>query len=170
MQLSFLLLFSILLKTASSQIFCSDFLKRENHTFYPLRHCQRSNKTQIGVRNVNSLEKCAQYAQNSRALAFNFGRKAVERLKGKEPLNYFEVVAAKEAKKSIYIHEIISLAIIFVSISDNKTSIYQNATLPDNEPYFNCQIMSCPEFGNFSEMINDTRYDYYSLYANPARK
>lgn len=30
--------------------------------------------------------------------------------------------------------------------------------------------MSCPEYGNFSEMINDTRYDYYSLYANPARK
>lgn len=102
MQPSFLLLLSILFRTTSSQLFCSNFEKRENHTFYPLKHCQRSNKSQIGAKNVNSLEKCAQYAQNNHALAFNYG-KIVEQLKGKEPLNYFDVAAAKEAKKSIYI-------------------------------------------------------------------
>lgn len=99
MRLSLLLLLAIF-RIVSSQTFCSDFVKRENHTFYPLRHCQRSNKTQIGAINVNSLEKCAQYARNNRALAFNYGSKTVEQLKGKEPRNYFDVAAAKEAKKS----------------------------------------------------------------------
>lgn len=30
--------------------------------------------------------------------------------------------------------------------------------------YYNCQILPCPELIN--SLINDTRYDYYSIYAN----
>jgi hypothetical protein len=36
--------------------------------------------------------------------------------------------------------------------------------------YFSCEILDCPEFSNFSSLINDTRFDYYSLYAKNLRK
>lgn len=37
----------------------------------------------------------------------------------------------------------------------------------DTEEFFNCELLACPEFSNFSHIINDTRFDYYSLYAIP---
>uniref|UniRef100_A0A1B0CL12 Putative c-type lectin n=1 Tax=Lutzomyia longipalpis TaxID=7200 RepID=A0A1B0CL12_LUTLO len=39
--------------------------------------------------------------------------------------------------------------------------------IEQSEEYYNCQVLACPELKNFSSMINDTRFDYYSLYANP---
>lgn len=33
------------------------------------------------------------------------------------------------------------------------------------EEFFNCELLACPEFQNFSHIVNDTRFDYYSLYA-----
>lgn len=38
----------------------------------------------------------------------------------------------------------------------------------EQEELFNCEILDCPEFKNFSSMVNDTRYDYYSLYSRPS--
>lgn len=39
-----------------------------------------------------------------------------------------------------------------------------------DEKFYNCEALSCPEYRNFSTIINDTRFDYYSLYARPPRE
>lgn len=36
--------------------------------------------------------------------------------------------------------------------------------------FFNCEVLACPEWSDLADMLNDTRYDYYTMYANPARK
>lgn len=56
---------------------------------------------------------------------------------------------------------------------ENKTRSWrdeQNNKDVEEEVFFSCQVLQCPEFRNFSTMLNDTRYDYYSLYAFPPRK
>lgn len=122
----------------SSQLFCSDLLKRNRTKFHPVRHCQRSNKTRIAAKNVADLNKCIQFAENQQAMAFNYGHGKKPRKKsGSDFLNLFDVMKAKK---------------------ENKTQVI--------EPYFNCEVLSCPEVGNMSSLINDTRYDYYTLYGN----
>lgn len=53
--------------------FCSDYARRVKHKFSLIRHCQRSNKTVIAFQNFQTVEQCADYARQSRGLAFNFG-------------------------------------------------------------------------------------------------
>lgn len=136
----------------SAQLFCSDVLKRNQTKYYPLRHCQRSNKTVIGMKNVANLQKCVQFADSNRALAFNYGH-------GKKP-----------QKKTID-NNLINLFDLAKMKNQTKNNTTSQPTLDvEFEQYYNCEILSCPEFGNMSSMINDTRYDYYSAYANPIRK
>lgn len=135
----------------SAQIFCSDLLQHNQTKYFPLRHCQRSNKTVIGMKNVQNLRKCAEFADNNRALAFNYGH-------GKKPY-----------KKSVQ-NNLINL----FDLANRKNQSNLNTTIShtedDFEEYFNCEILSCPEVGNLTSLINDTRYDYYSAYAKPIRK
>lgn len=51
---------------------CSNFSKSIHHEFYPIKHCQRSNKTIVGVYNVELVSECAIAARTHQALAFNF--------------------------------------------------------------------------------------------------
>lgn len=42
-----------------------------------------------------------------------------------------------------------------------------NYNPPENAvEYHNCQILTCPEFANLTNLVNDTNFDYYSSYAN----
>lgn len=110
------------------------------YEFYPLRHCQRSNGTIIAFKNVKSIEECANLARDKYGLAFNF------QPNNREDENLFDIIKNKSLEKNIKEMNDVSL-----------------------ESY-NCQVLECPEYGNFSGMINDTRYDYYSLYTKPIRK
>lgn len=153
MHLKFILVFILFgcLTLVSSQIFCSDLLKRNRTQFHPVRHCQRSNKTRIATKNVANLNKCIQYTEYHQGLAFNFGHGKRPRKKSDQNdlLNLFDVLRDKELKEK------------------NETKNTKNETnLEEIEPYFNCEVLSCPEVGNMSSMINDTRYDYYTLYGN----
>lgn len=136
----------------SSQIICSDLLKRNRTKFYPLRHCQRSNQTRIAAKNVANLEKCIQFTEHHQGLAFNFGhgKKPRKKTDQNDLLNLFDVQRDKEMKEK------------------NETKLVkEDPDLKEQiEPYFNCEVLSCPEVGNMSAMINDTRYDYYTLYGN----
>lgn len=53
---------------------------------------------------------------------------------------------------------------------ENKTRSWRDEARDAVEIFFSCQVLACPEYRNFSTMLNDTRYDYYSLYAFPPRK
>lgn len=136
----------------ATQLFCSDLLKRNRTKFHPVRHCQRSNQTRIAARNVANLEKCVQFTEHNQGLAFNFGhgKRPRKRSQQNNLLNLFDVMHEKEMKEK------------------NDTKLAKNVTDSEKEiePYFNCEVLSCPEVGNMSLMINDTRYDYYTLYGN----
>lgn len=128
----------------ASQLFCSDLLKAKTPKFYPVRHCQRSNQSRIAAKNVASVQKCAQFAIHHEAMAFNYGhgKKPRKKVTQNELLNLFDVIKAK-----------------------NETKLYVKKPA-ENEPYFNCEVLSCPEIGNMSTMVNDTRYNYYTMYGN----
>lgn len=51
-----------------------------------------------------------------------------------------------------------------------KKIIRNNDFKSDSDVFFNCEVLGCPEFRNFSTIINDTRFDYYSLYTRPPRE
>lgn len=53
---------------------------------------------------------------------------------------------------------------------ENKTRSWRDESADAEEVFFSCQVLNCPEYRNFTTMINDTRYDYYSLYAFPPRE
>lgn len=138
------------LTLVSSQLFCSDLLKRNRTKYHPVRHCQRSNKTRIAAKMVENLNKCIQFAERNQALAFNFGHGKKPRKKGDhvgDLLNLFDVQRQKDE-------------------NTNKTKAEKDLKHLEENPdqYFNCEILSCPESGNMSTLINDTRFDYYTLY------
>lgn len=138
----------------SSQLFCSDLLKRNRTKFYPLRHCQRSNKTRISARNVDNLSKYIQLAERNQALAFNFGHGKKPQKKGdsvSDLLNLFDVQRERDENKDKNL----------TKVEKDLKKLEENA-----DPYFNCEVLSCPEVGNMSTLINDTRFDYYTLYGN----
>lgn len=115
--------------------YCSNFEIQTNHSYYPLRHCQRANGIVIGLRNVKSFEDCVSFAKDRSALALNYRSNN----KYNETTNRFDILQSKEMKDA-------------------------------PQEYYNCQLLECPEYGNFSRMVNDTRFDYYSLYTKPPRK
>jgi hypothetical protein len=96
----------------------------------------------IASTNVKSVKLCASYARSQRGLAFNFSPK------NRQDKNFFEVEANKnDTKKDV----------------DNKS-------LDKARDFDNCEVLACPENRNFSSIVNDTRFDYYTMYAHPPRK
>jgi hypothetical protein len=116
---------------------CKSLNAQKSFEFYPLRHCQRSNKTVIAFYNVDSLEGCVDFANKHRGLAFNFSPK--DRYK----TNLFELVKLNETARREFKHD---------------------------KNFFNCEVLDCPEYRNLSSIVNDTRFDYYSLYTHPPRE
>lgn len=51
---------------------------------------------------------------------------------------------------------------LFKANAGNETGI--------SEEFFNCEILECPEYRNYSSMVNDTRFDHYSLFTRPPRE
>lgn len=131
----------------SAQIFCSDLLAPNKTKYYPVRHCQRSNKTRIAAKNVENLRKCEQFAEYNNGLAFNYGhgRKPRKKDDSNNWMNLFDIIKKEENLT-------------------NKWKVIAKELELSNDPYFNCEIFDCPEVGNMSSIINDTRYDYYSIY------
>ncbi|EJY57799.1 AAEL009338-PB, partial [Aedes aegypti] len=122
---------------------CSRHRQLAKHRFYALRHCQRSNRTIIGLINVKNVGECAEYARKKRGMAFNFGPK------DRNETNLFDALKAQQSAKS------------------NRSSVPPKGTdtiTTDPEEFFNCQVLECPEYRNLSTIVNDTRFDYYSLY------
>lgn len=115
---------------------CKTLLSKTKHEYFPLRHCQRSNKTVIAFTDVETLVECADFAKKNKGLAFNYSsQNRSSKNLFDPPKNESEVVDTK------FQHE-----------------------------FHNCEVLACPEYRNFSTVVNDTRYDYYTLYAYPVRK
>lgn len=52
----------------------------------------------------------------------------------------------------------------------NRRRINLNDNRNESDRSYNCEVLECPEYQNFKSMVNDSRYDYYSLYSNPPRE
>ena len=129
---------------------CMELENEIKHEFYALRHCQRSNKTLIGLANFDTLEECADFTRNNKGLAFNFSPK------NRNKHNLYQWLMDKEFKLN--------------GSYSGLPKIEFSAISEEFDEFFSCQSLDCPEHGNFSTVINDTRFDYYSLYSNPARE
>ncbi|XP_065080578.1 uncharacterized protein LOC135703316 [Ochlerotatus camptorhynchus] len=138
--------FIIMLTAITGDQTCSRHRRRIKHRFHALRHCQRSNRTIVGLINTETVAECAEYARKKRGMAFNFGPK------NRNDTNLFDVLKAQQAIKA------------------NRSAIVPKGTdtiTTDPEEFFNCQVLECPENQHLSTIVNDTRFDYYSLYTRP---
>ncbi|KAG5675849.1 hypothetical protein PVAND_005719 [Polypedilum vanderplanki] len=62
-----------------------------------------------------------------------------------------------------------ALAFNFSPKSRRDSNLFVNETKKEEESdFYSCECLACPEYQNYSTVINDTRFDYYSLYTYPA--
>ncbi|XP_050072388.1 uncharacterized protein LOC126560473 [Anopheles maculipalpis] len=125
---------------------CEIATRKIVHRFYPLRHCQRSNRTVIGLKNVKTVRECADFARDKQGLAFNFA--PLDR----NSSNWFDLVKEREQNKSTV-----------PPWKPQPPRVAYNSFGFDD--FYNCHVLDCPEYRNLSTVVNDTRFDYYTLYA-----
>lgn len=65
-----------------------------------------------------------------------------------------------------------ALAFNFSPGDRRKINLFQkgNESLRGSDEFFNCEVLDCPEYRGFPSLVNDTRFDYYSLYTRPPRE
>lgn len=113
--------------------------------FHLLRRCQRSTKKIVEYAYVENPGECKKLARNRKGLAINYAWET-------QTANLFTVNVRME----------------------NGTTFPRKASRKDvseqPEEFFNCLVLDCPETVNMTSMVNDSRFDYYSLYTNPPRE
>lgn len=80
---------------------CADHKNSFVHRYHPIRHCQKSNKTVVGLINVNTVEQCADFASKRRAMAFNFAPAERGNINLFRKLKGQKIQEARELKKKI---------------------------------------------------------------------
>lgn len=113
--------------------------------FHLVRQCQRASAHDaLALENVSFLEDCANLARELRGLAINF--------------------APGGPKRSSNIFE----ARPFTNVTEKQKHIRSRLTVFEQPgEFFNCHVLQCPQNSSFSGMVNDSRFDYYSLYGRP---
>nr|AFK83719.1 C-type lectin [Anopheles dirus] len=101
--------------------------------------------TVVGLTNAKTVRECADFARDKQALAFNYAPV------GRNNTNWYDVVKEREQNRT------------------NKAPWKPQPPAVSNafgfEDFYNCHVLDCPEYRNLSTMVNDTRFDYYTLYA-----
>ncbi|KAH8269477.1 hypothetical protein KR018_003886, partial [Drosophila ironensis] len=144
MLLGIVLIFHVLMGPTRGSLKCPD-PQTHPHEFHLVRECQRASVDDaIALENVSSLEDCANLAIELRGLALNYapgGPKRSENLfKTKISLNNTEREKHRRSRLTVF-----------------------------QQPgeFFNCHVLQCPQNTSFAGMVNDSRFDYYSLYGRP---
>ncbi|XP_018803912.1 PREDICTED: uncharacterized protein LOC108978212 [Bactrocera latifrons] len=120
--------------------------------FSLVRTCQRSEMPAIAYKNVFTLEDCVREGKLARGLALNFGT----RLRSKQMVGGSDAFAIlltrlQQITRPNSTHN-----------KENRRSVWQQP-----QHHFNCHILACPENNTIRSLVNDSRYDYYSLYGEP---
>ncbi|EDW49222.1 uncharacterized protein LOC6618842 [Drosophila sechellia] len=113
--------------------------------FHLVRHCQRAAADEaLALENTSSLQECADLAHALRGLALNYAPGGPKRR-----LNSFDQKSfGKQGDKEQRIR--------------SRLSVFEQPG-----QFFNCHVLKCPQNNTFSSMVNDSRFDYYSLYGRP---
>ncbi|CRK93451.1 CLUMA_CG006987, isoform A [Clunio marinus] len=85
----------------------------------------------------------------------------------KSVIAYMKVESLEECSDFAKLNR--GLAFNFSPKGREKNFFATNATFESSEleEFYNCEVLDCPEYRNFSSIVNDTRFDYYSLYTRP---
>jgi len=112
--------------------------------FHLVRECQRAaTDDALALENTSSLEECMNLTRQLRGMALNYapgGRKRQTNHFGHPPEN--ESRREKDARR--------------------RLNVFQQPG-----EFFNCHVLQCPQNISFAGMVNDSRFDYYSLYGRP---
>ncbi|CAD7014846.1 unnamed protein product [Ceratitis capitata] len=117
--------------------------------FSLVRNCQRSAMPAIAYKNTLTLKDCMHEAKLARGLALNFGAYTRHMQMKKdivETNTKLEQITRPNTNNS----------------NENRQSVWHKPQL-----HFNCHILACPENITMRSVVNDSRYDYYSLYGEP---
>ncbi|XP_017061754.1 uncharacterized protein LOC108101789 [Drosophila ficusphila] len=119
--------------------------KSHSLQFHLVRQCQRASANDaLALENTSSLEECTNLAHELRGLALNYSPGG-----SKRSTNVFEQRPyGKEGQKQQHIR--------------SRFSVFDQPG-----EFFNCHVLQCPQNSTFSGMVNDSRFDYYSLYGRP---
>lgn len=113
--------------------------------FQLVRQCQRAATAEaLALESTPTLEACMKLARELRGLALNYAPGGPERRTNRfeqQPRDAYD----KEARKRLTVSE-------------------------QPAEYFNCHVLQCPQNISFAGMLNDSRFDYYSLYGRPTGK
>ncbi|XP_050094475.1 uncharacterized protein LOC126577103 [Anopheles aquasalis] len=124
---------------------CTEQSRKIVHRFYLLRHCQRSERNVIGLANVKTVRNCADLARSKQAMAFNYAPA------GRNGVNRYELTQ-NQSRPATW-------------IPPKAASGGSSTTRAPFDDFYNCQVLDCPEHRNLSSIVNDTRFDYYSMFA-----
>ncbi|XP_016972350.1 uncharacterized protein LOC108039775 [Drosophila rhopaloa] len=114
--------------------------------FHLVRQCQRAlSEDALALENTSSLEECANLAHEMRGLALNYAPGGPKRRKNL----YDQRPFGKESRKQQHIR--------------SRLNVFEQPG-----EFFNCHVLQCPQNHTFSGMVNDSRFDYYSLYGRPS--
>ncbi|XP_053963547.1 uncharacterized protein LOC128866670 [Anastrepha ludens] len=147
----FQFLFLIIILTSSSSASCSRDSHLDNLKFSLVRTCQRSEMSAIAYKNTATLEDCVRATIGVRGLALNFGTRArsKQNLKGSK---VFEILLTEQQLQQI------------TRPNDGRYDENHQSVWQQPQAYFNCHMLACPENNTLRSLVNDRRYDYYSLY------
>ncbi|KAL7735441.1 hypothetical protein ACLKA6_019555 [Drosophila palustris] len=134
-----LLLMQILFVPKQSTLRCPAEEDRSQQ-FHLVRECQRdATDDALALENTSSLEECMSLARQLRGLALNYapGRRT-----------YIEQPKKNENRREKDVRR--------------RLNVFQQPG-----EFFNCHVLQCPQNISFAGMLNDSRFDYYSLYGRP---
>ncbi|KAH8394903.1 hypothetical protein KR222_009839 [Zaprionus bogoriensis] len=145
-----LLLLPVCLPAVRSSLNCPV----ENATrwqFHLVRECQRAATDEaLALENTSTLEECMHLARELRGLALNYAPGGTQRHTNR----YAQQPKDEDGKGT-------------ASRRYKDARRLLNVFEQPGE-FFNCHVLQCPQNGSFAGMVNDSRYDYYSLYGRPA--
>ncbi|XP_022222663.2 uncharacterized protein LOC111074247 [Drosophila obscura] len=114
--------------------------------FHLVRECQRALADDaLALESTSSLEDCANLARELHGLALNYAPGGSTRNRNKfiQPISGNSSSARQKDLRS-------------------RLTVFEQPA-----EFFNCHVLQCPQNSTFGGMVNDSRFDYYSLYGRP---
>ncbi|SPP73747.1 uncharacterized protein LOC117578692 [Drosophila guanche] len=112
--------------------------------FHLVRECQRASADDaLALESTSSLEDCAKLARAVHGLALNYAPGGPTRSRNR----FIQPNSGSSAR--------------------NKALRSQLTVFEQPAEFFNCHVLQCPQNNTFGGMVNDSRFDYYSLYGRP---
>ncbi|XP_033247260.1 uncharacterized protein LOC108159536 [Drosophila miranda] len=110
--------------------------------FHLVRECQRASADDaLSLENTSSFEDCANLARELHGLALNYAPGGPTRHRNR----FIQSNHGSHGR-----------------ILRSRLTVFEQPA-----EFFNCHVLQCPQNSTFGDMVNDSRFDYYSLHGRP---